>query len=126
MNKYDRKKHLKQIHESRKAITMNKVDEAIKRLVRANQSINFNSVASEAGVAKATLYNNSTLRKRIENLRQQQIKTPATKHVKYQINENNKDAIIESLKRKVKRIEQENKDLKYQLKVVYAEVYRKV
>ncbi|WP_450925592.1 DUF6262 family protein [Streptomyces sp. NPDC002159] len=68
MNKYDRKKHLKQIHESRKAITMSKVDEAIKRLVRANLSINFNSVASEAGVAKATLYNNATLRERIENL----------------------------------------------------------
>ncbi|MCT2347186.1 DUF6262 family protein [Niallia taxi] len=126
MNKYDRKKHLKQIHESRKAITMSKVDEAIKRLVRANLSINFNSVASEAGVAKATLYNNATLRERIENLRQQQIKTPSVRQVKYDMNENNKDAIIESLKRKVKRIEHENKDLRYQLKVAYAEVYKKI
>lgn len=126
MNKYDRKKHFKQIHESRKAIIMSKVDEAIKRLVRANLSINFNSVASEAGVAKATLYNNATLRERIENLRQQQIKTPSVRQVKYDMNENNKDAIIESLKRKVKRIEHENKDLRYQLKVAYAEVYKKI
>ncbi|MCY8271970.1 DUF6262 family protein [Bacillus sonorensis] len=126
MATYDRKKHLKQIHESRKAITMSKVDEAIKRLVRANQEINFNSVASEAGVAKATLYNNVTLRERIETLRQQQIKSPSVKQVRHKINENNKEVIIESLKRKVKRLEHENKDLRDQLKVAYAEVYKKI
>lgn len=41
------------------------------------------------------------------------------------MNENNKDAIIESLKRKVKRLEYENKDLRAQLKESYAEVYKK-
>lgn len=105
---------------------MSKVDEAIKRLVRANQEINFNSVASEAGVAKATLYNNVTLRERIETLRQQQIKSPSVKQVRHKMNENNKEVIIESLKRKVKRLEHENKDLRDQLKVAYAEVYRKI
>ncbi|MEC3656170.1 DUF6262 family protein [Bacillus siamensis] len=125
MATYDRKKHLKQIHESRKAITMSKVDEAIKRLVRANQGTNFNSVASGTGVAKATLYNNATLRERIETLRQQRIKSLSAKQVKYEMNENNKDAIIESLKRKVKRLEHENKDFRNQLKVAYAEVYKK-
>ncbi|MGE9752722.1 DUF6262 family protein [Bacillus inaquosorum] len=126
MATYDRKKHLKQIHESRKAINMSKVDEAIKRLVRANQEINFNSVASEAGVAKATLYNNVTLRERIETLRQQQIKSPSVKQVRHKMNENNKEVIIESLKRKIKRLEHENKDLRDQLKVAYAEVYKKI
>ncbi|MGF6950326.1 putative oxidoreductase [Neobacillus sp. B4I6] len=126
MTEYDRQKHLKQIHESRKAITMSKVDEAIKRLVRANQGINLNSVASEARVAKATLYNNVTLRERIETLRQQQIKSPSAKQIKYEMNENSKDTIIESLKRKIKRLEHENKDLRNQLKVAYAEVYRKL
>ena len=58
MADYDRRDQLKEIHASRKAATYQKVDEAIQRLVRANGSINFNSVASEAGVAKATLYNN--------------------------------------------------------------------
>lgn len=126
MTEYDRQKHLKQIHESRKAITMSKVDEAIKRLVRANQGINFNSVASEARVSKATLYNNVTLRERIETLRQQQLKSPSAKQIKYEMNENSKDTIIESLKRKIKRLEYENKDLRNQLKVAYAEVYRKL
>ena len=75
MDNYDRREHLKAIHASRKALTYQKVDEAIKRLIRANESINFNSVANEAGVAKATLYNHPELRERIETLRQQQAQT---------------------------------------------------
>lgn len=42
------------------------------------------------------------------------------------MNENNKDALIESLKRKIKRIEDENKGLREQLKYAYAEVYKKI
>lgn len=72
MADYDRKEQLKAIHKSRRASTYQKVDEAIQRLIRASENINFNSVASEAGLAKATLYNNLELRERIEVLRQQQ------------------------------------------------------
>ncbi|PFD08112.1 DUF6262 family protein [Bacillus cereus] len=126
MANYDRKEHLKAIHTSRKATTSQKVDKAIQRLVRANGSINFNSVASEAGVAKATLYNNRELRERIESLRQQQAEAPTPKQIKREIDENNKDAVIASLKRKIKRLEEEKKQLREQLKVAYAEVYRKI
>jgi len=41
------------------------------------------------------------------------------------MNESNKDALIESLKRKIKKLEDENKQLREQLKVAYAEVYKK-
>ncbi|HDR4903179.1 transposase [Bacillus cereus] len=126
MANYDRKEHLKAIHASRKATTSQKVDKAIQRLVRANGPINFNSVASEAGVAKATLYNNRELRERIESLRQQQAEAPTPKQIKREIDENNKDAVIASLKRKIKRLEEEKKQLREQLKVAYAEVYRKI
>ncbi|PFM65475.1 transposase [Bacillus cereus] len=126
MANYDRKEHLKAIHASRKATTSQKVDKAIQRLVRANGPINFNSVASEAGVAKATLYNNRELRERIESLRQQQAEAPTPKQIKREIDENNKDAVIASLKRKIKRLEEEKKQLREQLKVAYAVVYRKI
>ncbi|SMD41045.1 DUF6262 family protein [Bacillus sp. JKS001846] len=126
MANYDRKEHLKAIHASRKATTSQKVDKAIQRLVRANGPINFNSVASEASVAKATLYNNRELRERIESLRQQQAEAPTPKQIKREIDENNKDAVIASLKRKIKRLEEEKKQLREQLKVAYAEVYRKI
>ncbi|MBB6448023.1 DUF6262 family protein [Bacillus benzoevorans] len=126
MSEYNRSSHLKAIHAKRKANTYQKVDEAIKRLIRANEKINFNSVSSEAGVTKATLYNNTDIREKIETLRQQQSQTPTPKQVKREMNDNNKDAIIESLKRKIKKLEDENKELREQLKFSYADVYKKL
>ena len=43
MSDYDRSAHLKQVHESCKAKTIQRVDESIWRLVKAKESINFNS-----------------------------------------------------------------------------------
>lgn len=42
------------------------------------------------------------------------------------MNDNNKDAIIASLKRKIKKLEEENKELKEQLKINYAEIYKQL
>ena len=126
MAEYDRAAHLKAIHANRKSNTSQKVDEAIKRLIKANEKINFNSVASEADVSKATLYNNKDFRSRIEALRNQQSQVPSPKQVKRKMNENNKDALIASLKRKNQRLEEENEHLREQLKVAYAEVYKKL
>lgn len=126
MAEYDRSAQLKTIHNNRKATTSHKVDEAIKRLIRANEKINFNSVASEADVSKTTLYNNKDFRSRIETLRNQQSQVHTPKQVKRVMNENNKDALIASLKRKNQKLEEENKQLREQLKVAYAEVYKKL
>ncbi|MES5925724.1 DUF6262 family protein [Bacillus cereus group sp. MG9] len=126
MANYNRKEQLKALHASRKAITAKKVDEAIQRLIRASDPINFNSVASEAGIAKATLYNNQELRGRIESLRKQQAQAPTLKQIKRELTENSKDAIIDSLKRRIKKLEVENKKLREQLKVAYADVYKQI
>jgi hypothetical protein len=122
MSDYDRRAHLKQVHEAR----IQRVDESIKRLVKAKEGINFNSVATDSGVSKATLYNNSEIRVRIESLRQQQAQVPTPKQIKREMDENNKDAMIASLKRKMKKLEEENKQLREQLKFSYAEVYLKI
>ncbi|MFB5252494.1 DUF6262 family protein [Bacillus mycoides] len=126
MVKYDRIAHMKSIHAQRKASTYAKVDEAIQRLIRANETINFNSVASESGVSKGTLYNTSDLRERIEKLRLQQSQTLTKKQLKREMNDANKGALIETLKRKIKKIEIENKELREQLKVAYADVYKRI
>ncbi|PDX97199.1 DUF6262 family protein [Bacillus pseudomycoides] len=126
MAEYDRSAHLKVIHAKRKANTHKKVDKAIKRLIKANEKINFNSVSSEADVSKATLYNNKEFRSRIETLRNQQSQVPTPKQVKREMNESNKDALIASLKRKNKKLEDENKQLREQMKVAYADVYKKL
>ncbi|WP_075312692.1 DUF6262 family protein [Bacillus wiedmannii] len=126
MAEYDRSAHLKAIHAKRKANTLQRVDEAIKRLLKANEKINFNSVSNEADISKATLYKNKGFRSRIETLRNQQSQVPTPKQVKREMNESNKDALIASLKRKNKKLEDENKQLREQLKVAYADVYKKL
>lgn len=126
MAEYDRSAHLKAVHAKQKAKTLQRVDEAIKRLLIANEKINFNSVSSETDVSKATLYNNKEFRSRIETLRKQQSQVSTPKQVKRKMNESNKDALIASLKRKNQKLEEENKQLREQLKVAYADVYKKL
>lgn len=65
MSEYNRKKHLQQLHAQRRADTNKKVDETIRFLIKNGKPINFNSVANESGVAKATLYNNSDIRESV-------------------------------------------------------------
>ena len=126
MSNYNRSEHLKELHSKRKAITQEKVDKAIQRLIKAQKPINFNSVANESGITKKTLYNNKDIKERIETLRHQQSQVPTPSQIKREMNDSNKDAIIASLKRKIKRLEEENKELKEQLKVNYAEIYKQL
>ena len=126
MGNYNRTEHLKELHSKRKAMTQEKVDKAIQRLIKAQKAINFNSVASESGVSKKTLYDNEDIRERIETLRHQQSQVPTPSQVKREMDDNNKDAIIASLKRKIKRLEEENKELKEQVKINYAEIYKEL
>ncbi|SMQ77501.1 hypothetical protein SAMN05444673_2830 [Bacillus sp. OV166] len=117
MASYDRAEQLKQLHEKRKKETFDKVEEAIKRLIKNSKDINFNSVAKEAGISKATLYNNPQLKERIDFLKKQTEKTYIIGRI--QRDENNQKAIIDSLKRrieklekKIKVLEKENKQLR--------------
>lgn len=108
------------------AKTIQRVDESIRRLVKAKEGINFNSVATDAGASIATLYNNPEIRGRIELLCQQQSQVPTPKQIKREMDKNNKDAIIDALKRKMKKLEDENKKLREQLRFSYVEVYQKI
>ena len=126
MSNYNRTEHLKELHSKRKAITQDKVDKAIQRLIKAQKPINFNSVANESGITKKTLYNNKDIKERIETLRYQQSQVPTPSQIKREMNDSNKDAIIASLKRKIKRLEEENKELKEKVKINYADIYKQL
>ena len=61
---------LKEFAEKKNRETIEKVNKAIDKLKRSKtQRINFKTVAEEAGVSKATLYNNDVLKERILSLR---------------------------------------------------------
>ncbi|WP_179867008.1 DUF6262 family protein [Bacillus pseudomycoides] len=61
---------LKEFAEKKNQETIEKVNKAIDTLKRSKtKKINFKTVAEEAGVSKATLYNNDILKERILSLR---------------------------------------------------------
>ena len=101
--------------------TLERTEEAIKKLIKENQKINFNSVAETANVSKAWLYKESEIKGRIQHLRQQQTKK-FNKSVEKSISNNSKDSIIKTLKSKSKKLEQENKQLQEQIQVLYGEL----
>ncbi|MEH7089282.1 DUF6262 family protein [Priestia megaterium] len=109
MANFEREEQLRQLHKQRKQATKDKVEEAIKRLIKSSKAINFNSVAKEAGVAKATLYNHIELKERIDFLRNQQEKALVDDRIKR--DENNQNAVISSLKRRIEKLEKKNQQL---------------
>lgn len=113
--------NLDAIYAKKSANTHKKVDEAILELNKAGKAVNFNSVAKISGLSKTTLYNNQDIRERIASLAAD--KSSTMKSNNNLLNENNKDAIIESLKRKLKSLSEENKFLKEQLECAYSKYY---
>ncbi|EJS55043.1 hypothetical protein ICG_03305 [Bacillus cereus BAG1X1-3] len=109
MDNFNREEQIRQLHEKRKQTTKIKVEEAIKRLAKISKAINFSSVAEEAGVSKATLYNHPELKERIKFLRNQQEKAFVDSRIKQ--DENNQNAVIASLKRRIEKLEKKNKAL---------------
>lgn len=88
-----------------------KVDTAIKNAIKEKTKINFNTIANSANVSKGFLYNNKELRMRIEILRKQQESVTSTKSVKYNMEDNSKDTLIEALRYKIIDLETKNKKL---------------
>ncbi|ATF10211.1 DUF6262 family protein [Candidatus Enterovibrio altilux] len=104
----------------KKKEALKKTDEAIKRLIKKKEVINFNTVAEEAGVSKAWLYKESDIAERIKRIRDQSSdKKAVAVKASTKRSDSSKDALISTLKAKVRELETENSELKKQLEVVY-------
>jgi uncharacterized protein DUF6262 len=106
-----------------------RVDEAVTRLLREQQTINFTTVAKTAGVSKAYLYSQSALRERIETLRQQEmeraVRERAAQPPAGKTNAS-KDLVILAKDRRIKELETENRKLQQQLKVALGKAYEQL
>ena len=103
--------------------TYNKYQQAIDYLKDHGKAINFNSVSQISGLSKTTLYNNAEIRIEIESYRDN-VPTSASKaRRKVELSDSNSKAIIDSLKRKIISLQEENKELKRQLEVAYSSYY---
>lgn len=109
---YDRQAQIREVHQRRRDVTDKKANDAIDALLREKQPVNFNRVHELSGISIATLYKHERVRKRIEYLRDEARGLPSVRDRKTQTSDEGKDAIIASLKRKIKKLEEENRALK--------------
>lgn len=109
----------------RKEEKRKRVEEAITRLLRDHQAINFNSVAKAAGVSKTYLYAQTLFRDRIEALRQQEQEQRVREQVAHPTGKTDaaKDLVILAKERRIKELEEENRKLKQQLKAALGKAY---
>ena len=107
---------MKEHNSQRKQNTAERVNKAIDKLKRKNTPINFETVAKEAGVSRATLYNNPKLKERIMGLRAMDL-TPTSedgaepKKTKVQ----RLEATVAELRARVRQLEADKKNLIVQL-----------
>ena len=96
-------------NERRNHDTIERVNRAIDNLKKCGAVINFETVAKEAGVSRATLYNNLALTERIMGLRAV-ARCPAAEIKK----QKPKDA-VSALRARVRKLEEDKKNLIAQL-----------
>ena len=113
----------------RREETIKRVDTAIKQLVKEKKPINFNSISKTANVGKPWLYQESSVRQQIENLRQKtRLSAGHNRRDKIQMDNasnKSKDNLIHMLKERINKLEIENKKLHEQVEVLYGEIYLK-
>ena len=114
---------LKKYATKKSLLAKEKVDNAIQRLIKNHETINFNTVSIEANVTKAYLYNNKEIRSRIEKLREQQGGSIKTQTFKANMTESSKDILIASKNKRLKLLEEENQLLKEQLMNLRGKIY---
>ncbi len=114
---------LKKYAKIKKEKSLERVNEAIRKLSLNGESINFNSISKSSGVSKNFLYNNEEVKNRIQELRNKQINTQINQRAKFDKNSKSKDMIIASKNKKIEKLEAENAKLKLQLELLYSKIY---
>jgi len=110
---------LKFAKEKNKA-TLLQVENTLKQMLEQQQTITFSQVAKQAQVSRSWLYKNEKIKNKIEAIRKRQNK-------KQQPNiiikaEGTQKMEIASLKKRIQKLEQENKKLRSQLEIAYGKM----
>ncbi len=101
---------------SKREITLSKATKALYELQSTNQVVTFAAIAKHANISVAWLYRQPNIRKQVEQLRAKSLPSLIA-HKKAE------NALLCHLKTRVKTLENENKELRKQLEIVYGELY---
>ena len=113
---------LKETQEARKQDSKNRVYQAIDRLQKLNAKINFHTVAREAQVSVSYLYKYPEIKQHIAELRSKQNSLPVKPVAKTNSTAHGK--VVTLLQEKIKKLEEENKELKRKCEALAGQLYR--
>jgi hypothetical protein len=114
---------LRQSAKQRHEETVQRLEHGLRELVRAGRPITFQTVAAAAGVSTAWLYQHPEVKERIIGLRAQSADHRAAPAVR-RASEASKEAMIAALRQRIRTLEEENRELRKQLEVVYGQIYQ--
>ena len=97
--------------------TLLRVKNTLKQMIEQQEMITFSQVAKQALVSRSWLYKNKIISKKIETIRNQQNKKQKPNMIIK--GEGNHKKVIDNLKRRLQKLQQENEKLHRQLEIAY-------
>lgn len=114
--------NLRTTQKQRQEDARNRVYKAIERLQKLNAKINFHTIAREAQVSVSYLYKYPEIKQQIAELRSKQNSLPIKPVA--QPNSTSHGKVVTRLQEKIKKVEEENKELKRKCEALAGQVYR--
>ena len=100
-----------------------RVNEILQKMIKEDHVITFSQVAEQAQVSRSWLYKNDKIKNQIETIREKQCKKTA---IDLAVTDKpDQKFIIEQLKQRIKKVQQENRILREQIEVIYGKMVEK-
>jgi predicted RNase H-like nuclease (RuvC/YqgF family) len=110
----DNTRFLAEASHQRRALTLERARQAIRRLDQAGQAVTFCGVAAEAGVSRSWLYREPTIRAEIERLRTARPARPRVPAAQRPSSESLHQR-LDAVREEISRLREENRKLREQL-----------
>jgi len=121
----DRIKNLEKSWESRSEDAKARAIETIRKMQAEKELVNFNRVHIRSGLSKNYLYNEPEIRRCIEETRQNEAESKRIWHEKYDKTSKSKDVVIEAIKKRMAKLEEENQKLRSEVGLLRGMLYDK-
>lgn len=114
---------LQKSNTERKRKAREKANQAIADLTSEGVQVNFSTVSQKSGVSRHFLYEDSEIRKAIEEYRKIDVNNEINKRARYDKTSKSKDVIIASKDKRIARLEEENKRLRAEVLTLRGTIY---
>ena len=111
----DSSKYLESSWRKRADEAQERAFKAIADLQAKGEPVNFSTVHLKSGASKNYLYNNESVRKEIERLRSLEAAKAGAWHKKYDCTSKSKDVLIEAKDKRIAKLEEECRQLRWEL-----------